>query len=186
MLSAGAWSIPVVAAAVAVPLHAASAAAGAIDASGVVWNFPDATGANTSGSSELVLTGQVAFSTPTTSDTDVTATFTWQGTGANAGSDGIWVYSGDNGGLDGWTFVQGAPDNGLHAIVSFQTSVVAGTAQVPVVSRYDGLTTKAIMYGEETPVGGNAEYDGVYTIRFSAPGYTDGVLTVPYTRPPVD
>lgn len=185
VLTAGAWSIPVVAAAVAVPLHAASEAL-ALDASGVVWSFPDATGPLVSGSSELVLSGQVVFSAPPVSATDVTVTFTWQGVGANADADGIWVYGGDNGGLDGWTFVLGAPDDGLYPVVALQTTAAAGTAQVPVVSRYDGETTKAIMYGEETPVGGGAEYDGVYTIRFSAPGYADAVLTVPYTRPPVD
>lgn len=178
VLSAGAWSIPVVAAAVAVPLHAASVAGGAIDASGVVLTFPDA---NAGGSSELSLSGQIVFSSATTAPTNVTVTFTWQGTGDNAGTDGIWVYAPDSA-IDGWTFVQGAPDDGLYPAVILQTSVAAGATQVPVVSRRLGSTANAIMYGEETPIGGFAAYDGVYTIRFSAPGYSDDVLTVPYTQ----
>lgn len=177
VLSAGAWSIPVVAAAVAVPLHAASVAAGAIDASGVVLTFtvPGI-------SSDIAVSGQIVLSSPTTSPTAVTVTFTWTGTGGNLGSEGIWVYGGDNGGLDGWTFLQGAPDDGLYPAVILQTSVAAGTSQVPVVSRYNGGNTEAIMYGKETVVGGGAEYEGEYTVRFSAPGYTDAEIVVPYTQ----
>ncbi|MHC9046618.1 hypothetical protein ACYX8G_18700 [Microbacterium saperdae] len=177
VLSAGAWSIPVVAAAVAVPLHAASAAAGAIDADGVVLTFTVPTI-----SSDIAVSGQIVLSPPTASPTAVTVTFTWIGTGDNVGTDEIWVYGGDNGGLDGWTFVQGAPNDGKYPAVVLQTSVAAGTSQVPVVSRYNGGNTEAIMYGEETPVGGSAEYEGEYTVRFSAPGYTDAVIVVPYTQ----
>ncbi|MCK2037748.1 hypothetical protein KZC51_16590 [Microbacterium sp. SSW1-49] len=178
VLSAGAWSIPVVAAAVAVPLHAASVATGAINADGVVLTFPDA---NLGGSSELSLSGQITFSSATTAPTNVTVTFTWAGAGDNAGTDGIWVYAPDST-IDGWTFVQGAPNDGLYPAVILQTTVATGTTQVPVVSRRLGSTSNAIMYGEETPIGGFAAYDGAYTIRFSAPGYTDAEIVVPYTQ----
>ncbi|WEK60746.1 MAG: hypothetical protein P0Y60_15805 [Candidatus Microbacterium colombiense] len=178
VVGAAVWSVPVLAVAVATPMHAASAAA--IDASGVVLSFPDAGG---SGSSELTLSGQLVLSSATTAPTAVTVTFTWQGTGANAASQGIWVYGGANEGILGWTFVLGAPDDGLYSTVVLQTSLATGTTQVPVVSRYDGDTARAILYGEETAVGPVTHYDGIYTIRFSAPGYADAVLTVPYNRP---
>lgn len=178
VLSAAAWSVPVVAAAAAVPMHAASGAGAAIDTDGLVLAFPDA---NVSGSSELALSGQIVLSSPTTAATTVTVTFTWQGTGSNAGTDEIWVYGPDSS-IDGWTFVQGAANDEKYTAVILQTTVAAGTTQVPVVSRRQGNTANGIMYGEETPIGGFFAYDGEYTIRFTAPGYTEGVRVVPYTQ----
>ncbi len=38
------------------------------------------------------------------------------------------------------------------------------------------------MFGAETPNGGTSFWDGIISIRFSAAGYADAVLTVPYTQ----
>lgn len=184
LLGAAAWSVPVIAATVAAPLAAASVAA--IDATGVVLTFTDELG---SGSSEFRLSGQVALPAAPPSSVTLSATITWEGTGANAGATGLYLYSNATpstaGSILGWTLVQGAADDALHQTFIFQTTLAAGVAQATTVSSYDGNTQNGFMFGAETIIGGFPEYDGIITIRFSAPGYTDGVVTVPYTRPAV-
>ncbi|MGW9156308.1 MULTISPECIES: hypothetical protein [unclassified Microbacterium] len=179
VIGAAAWSVPVVALTVATPAHAASG--GALDATGVVLTF---TGPQWS--SEFTLSGQLVLSPAAPAPTDVTATITWQGTGDNAGAQGMYVYGGGtppiDAGVTGWTYLQGAPDNQLHPTVVLGNSAAAGTTSIPTVSIYDGDTSKPIMYGAETPNGGSAFWDGIITIRFSAAGYADAVLTVPYTQ----
>ncbi|WP_223623551.1 hypothetical protein [Microbacterium sp. EST19A] len=185
LLGAAAWSVPVVAVAVATPLHAASQLA--IDASGVVLEFTDTDIANgAGGSSTFRLSGQVALPAAPASAVPMSATITWQGTGANAGSTGLYLYSNATpttaGRIDGWTLVQGAADDSLHDTYIFQTTLAGGVAQATTVSRYDDDPSQGFMYGAETAVGG-LFYDGIITIRFSAPGYTDAVLTVPFDQP---
>lgn len=179
VIGAAAWSVPVIALTVASPAHAASA--GTIDASGVGLSF---TGPEVS--SEFTLTGQLRFSPTPSAPTDVTATITWQGTGSNAGAEGLYLYKGNipggDAGILGWTVVQGAADDQLHTTFVFRTTLAAGVAQVATVSSYDGSTSSAFMFGAETRVGADTFWDGIITIRFSAPGYTDAVLTVPYTQ----
>lgn len=180
LLTAAAWSVPMVAAAVAVPLSAASTLA-AIDDSAVALTF---TGPEFS--SEFRLSGQLAFPSAPAASTVVSATVTWQGTGSNSGAQGLYLYKGNipggDAGIIGWTTVQGAADDQLHTTFVFQTTLAAGSTQVPVVSSYDGSTLNPIMFGAETPNGGTSFWDGVITIRFSAPGYADAVLTVPYVQ----
>ncbi|CAH0173848.1 hypothetical protein SRABI76_01351 [Microbacterium oxydans] len=184
LLGAAAWSVPVIATAVAAPLAAASVAA--LDASGVVITFTDEFG---SGSSEFRLSGQVALPAPSASPVTVSATITWAGTGANSGSTGLYLYASavpsEAGSILGWTLVQGAADDAAHETYIFQTTVPTGVTQATTVSSYGGSTLNGFMFGVESFVGGTLEYDGIITIRFSAPGYGDGVVTVPYTRPPV-
>jgi len=179
VIGAAAWAVPVVAVTVAAPAHAASG--GALDASGVVLTF---TGPQWS--SEFTLTGQLALSPAAPAPTDVTMTITWQGTGANAGAQGLYIYGGGTppieAGVTGWTYLQGAPDNQLHTTVILSASAPAGTTSIPTVSIYDGDTSLPIMYGAETPNGGSSFWDGIITIRFAAPGYVDAVMTVPYTQ----
>ncbi|MFK3679387.1 hypothetical protein ACI2IP_16825 [Microbacterium sp. NPDC090218] len=179
VIGAAAWSVPVVALTVAAPAHAASG--GVLDASGVVLAF-----SAPQWSSEFTLSGQLALSPAAPASTDVTMTISWQGTGANAGAQGLYVYGGGTppiqAGITGWTYLQGAPDNQLHTTVVLRSTVAAGTPSIPTVSIYDGDTTKPIMYGAETPDGGSSFWDGIITIRFSAPDYTDAVLTIPYTQ----
>ncbi|QNA92467.1 MULTISPECIES: hypothetical protein [unclassified Microbacterium] len=179
LIGAAVWSVPVIALAVAAPAHAASG--GALDASGVVLTF---TGPQWS--SEFALSGQLSLSPVPSSPVDVTATITWQGTGANAGAEGLYLYKGNipggDAGIIGWTLRQGAPDDQLHRTFVFGTIVAAGTAAVPTVSSYDGDTTSAFMFGAETPNGGSAFWDGIITIRFSAPGFADAVLATPYVQ----
>jgi hypothetical protein len=179
VIGAAAWSVPVVALTVAAPAQAASG--GVLDASGVVLAF-----SAPQWSSEFTLTGQLVLSPAAPTPTDVTMTITWQGTGANAGAQGLYVYGGGTppveAGITGWTYVQGGPDNLLHPVVVLSASAAAGTASIPTVSIYDGDTALPIMYGAETPNGGTSFWDGIITVRFSAPGYVDAVLTVPYTQ----
>ncbi|MDP3950496.1 hypothetical protein [Microbacterium sp.] len=178
-LAAAAWSVPIVAAAVAVPAHAASG--DTIDATGVTLTF---TGPQWS--SEFRLSGQLTLSSPATAATTVTATVTWQGTGSNTGAEGLYLYKGNipggDAGIVGWTTVQGAADDQLHTTFAFQTSPGAGTTQVLTTSSYDGETMNGFMYGAETQIGASTFWDGTITIRFSSPGYTDAVLVVPYVQ----
>ncbi|MBT2494343.1 hypothetical protein J7E45_01880 [Microbacterium sp. ISL-59] len=179
VIGAAAWSVPVIALTVATPAHAASG--GAIDASGVALAF---TGPQWS--STFTLSGQLALSPATAAPTQVTATITWQGTGANAGAQGLYLYDGgsptQDGGISGWTILQGAADDQLYNTFVFGAIVAAGTATVPTVSTYLGDQDEGFMYGAETPNAGSAFWDGIITIRFSAPEYADAVLTVPYTQ----
>lgn len=180
VIGAAAWSLPVIALSAAAPAHAASF--GVIDADGVVLDFTDP-----QWSSEFTLSGQLVLSPAAPAPVDVTMTITWQGTGANAGAEGLWVYGGGTppieAGITGWTYLQGGPDNGLHTTVVLSASAPTGTTAIPTVSIYEGDTAKPIMYGAETPNGGTAFWDGIITIRFSAPGYPDAVLTAPYVQP---
>ncbi|MEU4016037.1 hypothetical protein AB0E56_12330 [Microbacterium sp. NPDC028030] len=100
LLGAAAWSVPVVALTVAAPARAASG--GLLDADEVVLTF---TGPQWS--SEFALSGQLSMSPAASSPTDVTATITWQGTGANAGAEGLYLYKGNipggDAGIIGWT-----------------------------------------------------------------------------------
>ncbi|MFB8190309.1 hypothetical protein ACFC14_13345 [Microbacterium sp. NPDC055988] len=179
VIGAAVWSVPVVALIVATPAHAASG--GVIDASGVALAF---TGPQWS--STFTLSGQLALSPETATPTQVTATITWQGTGANEGAQGLYLYDGgspaQDGGISGWTTLQGAADDQLYSAFVFGTTVAAGTATVPTVSTYLGDPSEGFMFGAETQNGGSAFWDGIITIRFSAPGYADAVLTVPYTQ----
>ncbi|MFD6699893.1 MULTISPECIES: hypothetical protein [unclassified Microbacterium] len=179
VLRAAAWSTPVVAAAVAVPLSAASV--GAIDASGVSLTF---TGPQWS--SEFRLSGVLQLPQAAPTATTVSATITWQGTGSNSAAQGLYLYKGNipggDAGIVGWTTTTGAPDDQLHSTFVFETVVVAGSSQTPVVSSYDGSTANGFMYGAETPNNGTAFWDGVITVRFSASGLADAVLTVPYVQ----
>lgn len=180
VLGAAAWSVPVLAAAVAVPAQAASLPA--IDASGVALTLtlPES-------SSEFRMSGQVALASASASPTTVSATVTWEGTGANAGARGLYLYRGNtpggDGGIIGWTLVQGAADDTAHDTYIFQTTIAAGVTQASTVSSYDGSTIAAFMYGVETATGPSSAYDGIVSIRFSAPGYTDAVITLPYVQP---
>lgn len=179
LLGAAAWSVPVIAATVAAPAHAASLPA--IDATGVALTF---TGPEFS--SEFRLSGQVAVPTVPTSPVTVSATFTWEGTGSNSGAAGMYLYKGNipggDAGILGWTLVQGAADDTLHQTYVFQTALAAGVGQATTVSSYDGNTLSGFMYGAETPSGGSAFWDGIISVRFSAVGYSDAVLTVPYVQ----
>ena len=180
VLALAAWSAPVIATALAVPLSAASTV-GAIDAAGVelVFTGPEF-------SSEFRLSGQLSFPQAPAAATIVSATVTWQGTGSNSGAQGLYLYKGNiaggDAGIVGWATVQGAADDQLHPTFVFQASLGTGETQLPVVSSYDGSTLNPIMYGAETPSGGTSFWDGIITIRFSAPGYADAVLTVPYVQ----
>ena len=89
---------------------------------------------------------------------------------------------GGDAGIVGWTTTTGAPDDQLHSTFVFEKALGAGSSQTPVVSSYDGSTANGFMYGAETPHGGSAYWDGVITIRFSAPGYADAVLTAAYVQ----
>ncbi|MBS1898884.1 MAG: hypothetical protein JSS88_16240 [Actinobacteria bacterium] len=179
VLRAAAWGAPVIAAAVAAPLSAASG--GALDASGVVLTF---TGPQWS--SEFRLSGALRLPAPASASTTVSATITWQGTGSNSAAQGLYLYKGNivggDAGIVGWTTTTGAADDQLHSTFVFETVIGAGSTQTPVVSSYDGSTANGFMYGAETPHDGTAYWDGVITIRFSAPGFTDAVLTVPYVQ----
>ena len=179
VLRTAAWSAPVVVAAVAIPFSAASVAA--IDATGVSLTF---TGPQWS--SEFRLSGALQLPQTAPTATTVSATVTWQGTGSHAAAQGLYLYKGNipggDAGIVGWTTVTGAPDDQLHQTFVFETIVPAGASQAPVVSSYDGSTANGFMYGAETPDNGSAFWDGVITIRFSAPGFADAVLTVPYVQ----
>lgn len=182
LLRATAWSVPVIAATVAAPAQAASLPA--IDATGVALTF---TGPEFS--SEFRLNGQVALPSAPATAVLVSATITWEGTGGNAGAEGLYLYRGNivggDAGILGWNLTQGAADDSLHTTFVFQTTLPAGTSQATTVSSYDGSTLSGFMYGAETPNGGSAFWDGIVTIRFSATGYSDAVLTVPYVQAPV-
>ncbi|SDM14926.1 hypothetical protein [Microbacterium azadirachtae] len=179
VLRAAAWSTPVVVAAVAVPFSAASG--GTIDASGVALTF---TGPQWS--SEFRLSGVLRLSQAVPTATTVSATITWQGTGSNSAAQGLYLYKGNvpggDAGIVGWATTTGAPDDQLHSVFVFQTVIGAGNSQTPVVSSYDGSTANGFMYGAETPNNGSAFWDGVITIRFTALGFADAVLTVPYVQ----
>ena len=179
VIGAAAWSVPVLAVAMAVPAYAASG--DTIDASGVVLTF---TGPEWS--SEFRLSGQLALSSAPVETTTVSATITWQGSGANSGAQGLYLYKGNipggDAGILGWNLVQGAADDSLHDTYVFHAAVAAGTAEVPTISSYDGSTANGFMFGAETAQAGATFWDGTITIRFSAPGYTDAVLTVPYVQ----
>ena len=179
VIGAAAWSVPVVALTVATPAHAASGA-GALNATGVVLSFTDP-----QWSSEFRLSGQLALAPAAAAAVDVTATITWQGTGGNSAAQGLYMYQGivpgAETGIPGWTVVQGAADDQLYTTFVLRSTVAAGSASVPTVSLYDGVTTKPIMYGAETWVGADSFWDGIITIRFSAPGYADAVVEAPYT-----
>lgn len=182
VVGAAAWSLPVIALSTATPAYAASGAPQVLDADGVVLDFTDP-----QWSSEFTLAGQLVLSPAAPAPVDVTMTITWQGTGANLGAEGLWVYGGGTppieAGITGWTYLQGGPDNELHTTVVLSASAPTGTTAIPTVSIYEGDTTKPIMYGAETPNGGTAFWDGIITIRFSAAGYADAVLTAPYVQP---
>lgn len=179
VIGAAAWSVPVIALTAATPAQAASG--GAIDATGVVLAF---TGPQWS--SEFTLSGQLALSPAPAAPTQVTATISWQGTGANSGAQGLYLYDGgspsQDGGISGWTLLQGAADDQLYSVFVFSTVIAAGTLTVPTVSTYLADPEAAFMFGAETPNGGTSFWDGIITIRFSAAGYADAVLTVPYTQ----
>lgn len=185
LLGAAAWSVPVIAISVATPAFAASLAA--LDASGVGLTFTDLVADGGSGSSTFRLSGQVALPAASTSAVTVSATITWEGTGANAGSSGLYLYAnptpGMEGRIGGWTLVQGAADDAIHETYIFQTTLSAGMTQATTVSTYEGRTDFGFMYGVESS-SSPTSYDGIITIRFSAPGYSDAMLTVPYVQAP--
>lgn len=178
VLGAAGWTVPALALAVAVPAHAASGGA-AIDASNVALTFSDP-----GGSSEFILSGFVALSAAPTAPVTVTATFTFVGTGPNT-NEGLYLYGADNSGfggsIPGWAIVLGAADDQLYPAIAFQTTLSTGQTQVPIISSYGGSTSASFMLGADTLSGGDLFYDGVLSVRFSAPGYDDVVLSRAFT-----